>query len=238
MSTFQGLIRRNIINANTQFDKLGYVTTNVANSNTTGYKAVRFEQILDENGYLDGVLRKDYQVGAARRTDQSLDIALDGTGFIPITSKTGDVTYTREGSFKVDKDGYIITNDGSLVGDGIKLPVNYDYLNIKQNGDVAVIKDASNGKEELVGTIPVVNFQNPEGLKASDDNKYLVTAESGEPVLIKDHKKVKQGYLEYSNVNMYDQVNEVMRLNASMLASFKLMKTIDDMYNKSINLNQ
>lgn len=238
MSSFQGLIRRNIINANTQFEKLGYVTTNVSNYSTTGYKAVRFEQILDENGYLQGVLRKDYQTGAARKTDQPLDIALDGTGFIPVTSRTGDVTYTREGSFKIDKDGYIVTNDGCLVGDGIKLPTNYDFIRVKENGDVAVIKDSSKGKEEVVGTIPIVNFQNPEGLKASDNNKYLVTADSGEPVLVKNHKKVKQGYLEQSNVNLYDQVNETMRLNASMLASFKLMKAIDDMYNKSINLNQ
>ena len=59
MATFQGLIRRNIVNANVQFDKLGYITNNMANQNTTAYKSVRFEQVLNEDGYLDGVVRTD-----------------------------------------------------------------------------------------------------------------------------------------------------------------------------------
>lgn len=237
MSSFQGLIRRNIINANTQFERLGHIANNIANYNTTGYKAVRFEQILDENGYLDGVLRKDYTTGATLRTDQLLDVAIDGVGFIPVTSSNGDVTYTREGNFKLDKDGYVMTNDNCLVGDGIQIPANYQDIKIKPNGDVAVILEDA-GKEKVVGNIPVVHFSNPEGLKATDNNKYIVTQESGEPILITNHVSMKQGYIENSNVNMYDQVNDVMRLNASMLASFKLMKTIDDMYNKAINLKQ
>lgn len=237
MSSFQGLIRRNIINTNTQFERLGYVSSNVANYNTTGYKAVRFEQMLSENGYLDGALRTDYTPGSALRTDNVLDIAIGGVGFIPVTSKTGDVTYTREGSFKLDKNGYIITNDNCLVGDGIKIPANYHDLRIKPNGDVAIVVE-NGGTEKIVGNIPLVNFQNPEGLKTSDGNKYLVTKDSGEPILLKNNKNIKQGALERSNVNIYNQVNDVMRLNASMLASFKLMKTIDDMYNKSINLKQ
>lgn len=237
MSSFQGLIRRNVINTNTQFERLGYVSSNVANYNTTGYKAVRFEQMLSENGYLDGALRTDYTPGSVLRTDNVLDVAIKGVGFIPVTSKTGDVTYTREGSFKLDKDGYIITNDNCLVGDGIQIPANYHDLRIKPNGDVAIVS-VNGGTEKVVGNIPLVNFQNPEGLKASDGNKYMVTKDSGEPVLLKNHKNIEQCALERSNVNIYNQVNDVMRLNASMLASFKLMKTIDDMYNKSINLKQ
>lgn len=237
MTSFQGLIRRTVLNTNTQFDRLGYVSNNVANFNTTGYKAVRFEQVLDENGYLNGSVRTNYTPGSILETEQVLDVAINGTGFIPVTSKTGDVTYTREGSFKLDKNGYLITNDNCLVGDGIKIPANYSDLRIKPNGDVAIVP-VEGDPEKVVGTIPLVNFQNPEGLKSSDNNKYLVTSESGEPILMKNHKRIVQGSLERSNVNIYNQVNDVMRLNASMLASFKLMKTIDDMYNKSINIKQ
>lgn len=237
MSSFQGLIRRTVLNTNTQFDRLGYVANNVANFNTTGYKAVRFEQVLDENGYLNGAVRTNYAPGSILQTQQVLDVAVDGTGFIPVTSKTGDVTYTREGSFKLDKNGYIITNDNCLVGDGIKIPANYSDLRIKPNGDVAIVP-VEGEHEKIVGTIPLVNFQNPEGLKSTDNNKYLVTKDSGEPILLKNHKRFVQGSLERSNVNVFNQVNDVMRLNASMLASFKLMKAIDDMYNKSINIKQ
>ena len=237
MTTIQGIINKGIINAATQFEKLGYITSNIANYNTPGYKAVRFEQMLSESGFLSGVERTDYTQGALQRTEREFDIAIDGIGFMPVTSVTGEVSYTREGSFKLDKDGYLITNDGCLVGDGIQIPVNYDNLVIKDNGDVEVY---SNDKRETeyLGNIPLVTFQNLEGLKKGDNNKYYLTAESGEPVLIKNHRRFRQGNVELTNVDVMDQVNEVMRMNASLLASFKVMQTVNDMYSKALQLNQ
>ncbi len=237
MTTLQGIINRGIVNAELQFEKMGYISTNVANYNTNGYKNVRFEQILDENGYMTGVERTDFRPGAIQRTSREFDVAIDGMGFIPVTSPTGDVTYTREGSFKLDKDGYLITNDGYLVGDGIQIPINYDNLVINPNGDVEVI--SNDGKDrEILGNIPLVNFRNPEGLKKSDNNKFFLTAESGEPVLLKEHSRFKQGNIEVTNIDMLNEVNSILRLNASMLASFKVMQTINDMYSKALQLNQ
>ncbi len=237
MATLQGIINRGVVNAELQFEKMGYISKNVSNYNTNGYKTVRFEQMLSENGYLSGVERTDFSQGSIQRTSRDFDIAIDGTGFIPVTSPTGEVTYTREGSFKVNQDGYLITNDGYLVGDGIQVPVNYDNFAISSEGDVEVF--SNDGTErELLGTIPLVNFQNPEGLKKSDNNKYFLTAESGEPVLIKNHNRFKQGSIEVTNIDILTEVNSILRLNASMLASFKVMQTINDMYSKSLQLNQ
>ena len=216
---------------------MGYISTNVSNYNTNGYKAVRFEQMLSENGYLSGVERTDFSQGAIQRTQREFDVAIDGMGFIPVTSPTGDVTYTREGSFRVDKDGYMITNDGYLVGDGIQVPINYDNFAIKPNGEVEVFSNDGTQRETL-GVIPLVNFQNPEGLKKSDNNKYYLTAESGEPVLVKNHTRFKQGNIEVTNIDMLNEVNAILRLNASMLASFKVMQTVNDMYAKALQLNQ
>lgn len=237
MTTLQGIINRGIVNAELQFEKMGYISTNVANYNTNGYKSVRFEQMLNEAGYLSGIERTDFSQGAIQRTERDFDVAIDGTGFIPVTSPTGDVTYTREGSFKVDKDGYIITNDGYLVGDGIQVPVNYDNIAIKENGDVEIYSNDGTQREYL-GNIPLVNFKNPEGLKKSDNNKYYLTAESGEPVLIKNHTRFRQGNIEVTNIDILNEVNSILRLNASMLASFKVMQTINDMYSKALQLNQ
>ena len=237
MTTIQGIIQKGIVNSQLQFDKMGYVSTNVSNYNTTGYKAVRFEQMLSENGYLTGVERTDYSPAAIQRTAREFDIAINGVGFIPVTSPNGDVAYTREGSLKLDKDGYLITNDGYLIGDGIQLPVNYENFVVTQEGDVQIFTNDGT-KRETLGNIPLVTFKNVEGLKKSDNNKYYLTAESGEPVLITNHKRFVHGSLEASNINMFDEINEVMRLNASMLASFKVMQTVNDMYAKALQLNQ
>lgn len=237
MTTIHGIINKGVVNAELQFEKMGYVSTNVSNYNTNGYKTVRFEQMLDESGYLKGYARTDFSQGAIQRTAREFDIAIDGMGFIPVTSPSGDVKYTREGSFGLDKDGYLITNDGYLVGDGIQIPINYDNLQIKANGDVEVYSNDGMTRE-LLGTIPLVNFQNPEGLKKADNNKYYLTAESGEPVLLKNHTRFKQGSIEVTNIDMMNEVNTILRLNASMLASFKVMQTINDMYSKTLQLNQ
>ncbi len=237
MTTLQGIINRGIVNAELQFERMGYISTNVSNYNTNGYKNVRFEQMLDENGYLTGVERTDFSQGAVQRTEREFDVAIIGSGFIPVTSQTGDVTYTREGSFRIDKEGYLITNDGYLVGDGIQIPVNYENLQIKANGDVEIFSNDGT-KRETLGTIPLVNFQNPEGLKKSDNNKFYLTAESGEPILLKTHTRFKQGSIEVTNVDLLTEVNSILRLNASMLASFKVMQTINDMYSKALALNE
>ena len=237
MATLQGIINRGIVNAELQFEKMGYISSNVSNYNTNGYKAVRFEQMLSESGYLSGIERTDFTQGAIQRTARDFDLAIDGSGFIPVTSPTGDVTYTREGSFMVNQDGFLITNDGYLVCDGIQMPVNYDNFAIRANGQVEVY--SNDGTErEILGVIPLVNFQNPEGLKKADNNKYYLTAESGEPVLIKKHERFKQGSLEVTNIDILGEVNSILRLNASMLASFKVMETINDMYSKTLQLNQ
>lgn len=237
MVTFQGLIRKNMVNANVQFERLGYITNNVSNQNTTGYKSTQFEQILNEDGYLDGVIRKDSRPAKLLITDNKFDIGINGQGYIPVTSENGDVKYTRDGKMKQNKEGYLITTDGYLVGDGIKLPINYSNFWIKANGDV-MVADKFGAKPYKVGTIPLVNFQNPDALKAVDGNKVLPTEESGEPVLLVDHNRIEHQKLETSNVNLYSDVNKVMRLNASMLASFQLMKAINDMYDKTIRLQQ
>lgn len=235
MVTFQGLIRKNIVNANVQFEKLGYITNNLSNQNTTGYKSVSFEQILNEDGYLDGVLRRDSRPAQLLITDDKFDMAIRGQGYFPVTSENGDVQYTRDGKMKQNREGYLTTTDGYLVGDGIKLPINYSDFWIKPNGDVMVTKEYGE-KPYKVGTIPIVNFQNPSELKALDGNKFIPTYESGDPVLITNHDRIAHQHLETSNENTFVEVNKVMRLNASMLSSFQLLKAINDMYDKTIRL--
>ena len=143
MYNLQGLIRKNIVNTNMQFEKLGYISTNVTNYSTNAYKPVRFETILSEDGYLSGELRTDFAQGSTRLTHRPFDIALSGAGFIPVTSENGEVTYTRDGSMTVNKDGYLVTNDGHLIGDGIKIPMNYYSIIIQKDGTVECVYDCN-----------------------------------------------------------------------------------------------
>ncbi|MCK7485697.1 MAG: hypothetical protein MZU97_09175 [Bacillus subtilis] len=96
MNTLQGIISRSVDNALTQFETLSYVSTNASNYNTVGYKSQRFENYLMENGRLEGVQRTDFSDGVFYVTRRPLDVAIEGAGFIPVTQKNGQVTYTSE----------------------------------------------------------------------------------------------------------------------------------------------
>ncbi len=238
MYNLQAVIRRNINNATMQFEKLGYVSNNLTNYNTTAYKSASFEQLMREDGYLDGAIRRNTLQGSIRTSKNPFDIAIEGNGYIPVVSADGEIQYTRDGSLKIGSKGYLVTVDDWMVGDGIKIPANSYRIEIKPNGDV-MNYDQAGSLPEKIGTIPIVQFDNPEAMEQGHNNKLVYTEESGEPKIVKNEdSKIKQYAIEASNVNIYDEINDLMRLNTSMIASINLMKVADDMYNKAINIRE
>lgn len=237
MYNMQAVIRKSINNSTLQFERLGYIANNLANYSTVGYKTNRFEQLLREDGYVDGAIRCNAAQGAIRVSGNPYDIAIDGEGYIPVVSPEGVVQYTRDGSLKRGADGYLVTVDDWMVGDGIKIPANSYKFEIKPNGDV-INYDNAGSLPEKIGTIPIVQFDCPESLEKGHNNKLVTTEESGEPYLVKNNQNIRQHALEASNTNIYDEINDMMRLNTSMIASMNLMKVADDMYNKAINIRE
>ena len=237
MYNMQAVTNRCINNATMQFDKLGYVATNLANYSTIGYKTASFEQMLREDGYVDGAIRKNTLQGSIRVSTNPYDIAISGEGYIPVVSPDGEVQYTRDGSLKRGVNGYLMTVDDWMVGDGIKIPPNSYKFEIRPNGDV-INYDKAGSLPEKIGTIPIVQFDNPEALEQGHNNKVVYNNETGDPKLVKDPDSLRQYAVEVSNVNIYDELNTMMRLNASMIASLNLMKVANDMYSKGINLQQ
>lgn len=237
MTTLNGMISRLGENSMAMFESLGYISTNIANYNTTAFKAQRFDTYLNPDGSLEGTARTDYARGSMMVTLRPLDIAIDGAGFIPVTNKKGDTSYTREGSFAVDAKGYLVSSDGWMVADGIKIPPNYEKLKISPEGNVEIL--SKKGLEfKKVGKIPLVSFNNPEGLKILEGNKVVPTEKSGKACLITDHASIKQGKLEGSNIDIYAFVNETLKINGSLITSTKYLKFIDEIYRQSINLRQ
>lgn len=237
MYNMQAVVRKSINNATIQFEKLGYIANNMANYNTVAYKSSSFEQILREDGYLDGAIRTNALQGSIKISKNPYDIAINGEGYIPVVSPDGEVQYTRDGSFKRGAGGYLMTLDDWMVGDGIKIPANSYKFEIKPNGDVYNY-DKAGSLPEKIGTIPIVQFDSPESLEQGNNNKMVITEESGNPRIVKNEENIRQYATEVSNTNIYDEVNNMMKLNASMIASLNLMKVADEMYNKAINLNQ
>ncbi|MBQ8459054.1 flagellar hook basal-body protein [bacterium] len=237
MYNLQGIISKGTNNALVQFERFGQIANNLANVQTTGYKNVTFEQILKEDGYLTGSVKTNYTQGSIRITSDPYDVAIDGAGYIPVVSPTGEVQYTRDGAFKQGKDGYLTTRDGWIVGEGIQIPTNCFKFEIKKNGDVFAYYERGD-KPKKVGTIPLVRFDNPAGMEMADMNRLKPTDDAGEARLVKNHDCFRQNNLEMSNVSIYRSATDLLRLNASMLASMQMLKLADTMYNKAINIRE
>ena len=89
MYNMQAVIRKNINNTTMQFERLGYIANNFANYNTVAYKTNRFEQILREDGYVDGAIRCNALQGDIRISKNPYDVAINGEGYIPVVSTIG-----------------------------------------------------------------------------------------------------------------------------------------------------
>lgn len=234
MGSFQGIIRKSVNSALLQFEKIGYASQNFANFNTNGYKSVSFDEIMTTEGYTKTVVRTNTAQGGFMRTNQPLDICIQGAGYIPVTSSEGNIYYTRDGNFTVDKEGILKTTSGDIVGGGIKIDANAERIEIKKDGKVYSYQ-TNTSKGEHVGTIPLVVFNNPEALKEVGGNKYIETEESGGAILQKDHNKIAQWGIERSNVDMYNEVTGIMRTNAQMIAQYRLVKQASEMYKNAIS---
>lgn len=237
MYNMQAVVRKSINNATMQFEKLGYVANNLANYNTAAYKTSSFEQLLREDGSVDGAIRTNTLQGSIRTSLNPYDIAISGEGYIPVVSPDGEIQYTRDGALKRGENGYLVTVDDWMVGDGIKIPANSYKFEIRSNGDV-MNYDNQGSLPEKIGTIPLVQFDCPEELEQGHNNKMVYNAQSGAPKVIKNSENIRQYATEISNTNIFDEMNDLMRLNTSMIASMNLMKVADDMYNKSINIRE
>ena len=229
----QGIITLVQSNMLSQYDRLAYTTQNIANLNTTGYKAVRFEDIIDADGSVHGKERVDNKTGDFQLTKNPLDIALTSAGYIPVTTPNGEIKYTRDGAFVLNKDGMLITKMGSLVGSGIYIDGTAEKIEIRPNGDVYTYKKIMD-EPEYSGTIPVVRFDNPEMLKDTGGNEFVETEDSGKIQLVEEPDFIKQYGLEHSNVDPMNEVYKVARINASLLASTSLEKAIREMYDTVI----
>jgi flagellar basal-body rod protein FlgG len=234
---FDAIMRLASANANKQMEALSDVSVNVANMNTTGYKSKRFEQYITLDNRLDGIHKVDTVAGDRILTHREMDVFIDGPGYIPVTQPDGAVAYTRDGGFTLNSQGYLVTHRGDLVGDGIRLPSDYKKLHILDNGEVQVKTASQSERYETIGKIKLVRFRNAEELKSVGGNKLLPTEESGEPV-IDTQSQLRQNSLERANVDVHEQVETVLKLNASYISNLRIIKFADDLYRQAVQLRQ
>ena len=123
---------------------------------------------------------KLFTQGNLVNTDNSLDVAIQGRGFVQILMPDGSLGYTRDGSFKQDDQGQLVTSNGYVVQPSISIPENALSVTVGSDGVVSATVPGDSAPSQ-VGTLQLADFVNPAGLQPIGQNLFKETAASGAP---------------------------------------------------------
>jgi flagellar basal-body rod protein FlgG len=232
-------------------EKLDYLSNDLVNSSTIGYKStdIGFKDLLteslDRNGTplvnktaINGTgvkLGVNYTVneqGNLLRTGGKTDLAIEGNGYFAITRSDGSIVYTRDGSFKVDSNGTLVDSNGNKVyvnyenGYGEGNPaLSSDNIVIDQDG--GIMENVGN-QTVKVGTIPVFTAIGDKSFIPVGNSYY--TANSDAQVTQSSGYKVIQGTLEASNVDTSEVFSDIVLTQRAFQLSSKAITTADDLW--------
>lgn len=241
--------------------RLDVISNNMANADTTGFKkqgttSQSFDdeltlRIHNNNGYHNplnyrignmnlgvkiGETYHDFSQGSLRETGNTYDLALSGEdGFFAIqtTNKRGETTvrYTRDGSFTVNMDGYLVTKDGDYVLDTNGRQIQIPGAQTAQNVTIDLYGNISVSGEQ-VARIGVTSFENPQALLLYGENMYESTDAAGPRP---GTATIEQGYLEMSNTNVITEMVNMITVTRAYEAGQKVIQTMDQTMDKAVN---
>jgi flagellar basal-body rod protein FlgG len=242
------------------------IANNLANANTAGYKArhAQFQDLLYQSVVQPGAsagqqttVPSGLQLGLGTRaasneiiftqgnfteTDNPMDLVIQGTGFFQVRRPTGDLAYTRDGSFQLDKNGNMVNSSGDALEPQITIPANAQSVTIAPDGTVSYLLPGQSAAQKA-GQIQIAGFQNPAGLNSIGKNLYQPTDASGDPTVAAPGGQeglgsLLQGYTEQSNVSIVQEFINLIVAQRAYEANSKVVKAADDMYSQVNNIKQ
>ncbi len=209
---------------------LDVVANNVANVNTAGYKADRslFEEFLMPGASMDDfrgrdrrpsyvqdrATFRDFTPGPLQKTTNPLDVAIDGNAFLVVQTPAGE-RYTRDGSFQINAQGQLVTAAGHQVL-GIAGPITFQQtdhdITVSADGTITVLEGTNTITDSIRGRLRLVNFADTQQLKKEGSNLYTATGVTGQPDTA---SRVRQGFLERSNVNSVAEMSRMIEITRS-----------------------
>jgi len=242
------------------------IANNLANSNTTGFKARRtqFQDLLYQSVLQPGaaagaqtVVPSGLQLGLGTRpaansivfsqgslteTDNTLDIAINGKGFFQVQQPDGTTAYTRSGNFQLNANGNVVDANGNPLVPPITIPAQAQTVTIAPDGTVSYTQPGQTATQ-TAGQIQLANFPNPGGLNSLGNGLFSPTDASGVAIVGNPGGSdgvgtLQQGYLENSNVSIVEEFVNMISSQRAYEANTKVVKAADEMYQQVNNVTQ
>ena len=244
------VISNNIANINTtsfkknraEFKDLIYqdVNVNPQSTNVTGIVENPNARVQVGHGVQTTSTQKVFAQGSMQETRRPLDVAITGEGFFQLTKPDGTFAYTRDGSFKLSAEGSIVSSNGYVLDPGFQVDENVSDIKINKEG--LVVAKQNTGESVELGSIQLVKFVNPGGLKALGNNMYAESEASGAPIIgspsLEGFGELQQYYLEASNVDIVDEMISMITAQRAYEINSKTVQTVEQMMQMANNLKR
>jgi flagellar basal-body rod protein FlgG len=239
-----------------QDKQLSTISNNLANTSTVGFKRDRamFEDLLYQvqrqpgaQSTQDSQLPSGLQLGTGTRvvatqkqfsqgniqvTEQPLDVAINGRGFLQILQADGTIAYTRNGQLQINSEGQVVNNDGLVLEPAITVPQGASRITIGKDGTVNAYTVGQVAPEQL-GNITLADFVNPAGLQAIGGNLFVESVASGDAQQGAPGENgmgaLLQGNLESSNVDIVEEMVNMITTQRAYEMNSKVVSTADQM---------
>lgn len=248
------------------------IANNLANVNTTGYKrgALRFQDIMESAVYSQGgsILRNDtsryignlsmgsqslqyvhdFSQGALNKTGNPYDVAIEGDGFFKIRDINGKVSYTRNGSFVVNNEDYLVTKQGEYVLDVNNrrirmIPEDFDPELFRDKMEIVIgesgnIEMNSYNQKIPMQTIGIFDFSDKEDLFEIGDAKFIPKDTVNNPELRAEKFSVQQGMLELSNSNVIREMINTISTSRNYESLAKVVSTNNELLQTAVSVGR
>lgn len=246
-----------------QQTRLDVTAHNIANVSTNGFKKERaeFADLMYQNlrgagsatgtgttapsnteiglGVRLSTTTRQIGQGELHQTNNPLDVAIEGHGYLPITMPNGETQYTRNGALQLTAEGKLVTSEGYAVLGDITIPPDSTSVSIASDGTITAIQPGQSQAVEL-GKIQIATFTNPGGLAAQGGTLYHETSASGAAVLGTPGEggagTLRQGMLEVSNVNVVEEMIDLISGQRAYEINSRVIKAADEMLGQTAQL--
>jgi len=212
---FQDLLYVNQRQAGTQSSQVSYVPT--GESIGLGTHTAAVDQIFTE--------------GELTNTGNPLDVAIQGDGFFQVSMPDGSIAYTRDGSFRLDQNGRLVTLDGYAILPGINVPQGARNITIGPDGTISAQVNNQTVPTQ-VGQLQVIRFLNPAGLNPNGQNLYTQSQAAGPPQAGVAGQNgvgsIAQGFLEMPNESTVTELVGLIEAQRAYEASSKAVQVSDE----------
>lgn len=222
--------------------QMAVIANNVANMNTAGYKreGALFQSYLETMHsaptrsarpvafVIDQGMTRDLEQGEFILTDDPLNAAINGDGYFTVRTPEGQTAYTRNGKFRLDSEGFLVTAEGAQVLNTEGQPIQFQV----EDTDIAIAQDGTvSTNNGVIGRIAITQFANPYLLEKLG-NTYL-TGEGGQ-ILPANQVHLKTGVIEGSNVKAITEVAQMTEIMRAYQATSRLIDRYNDIRQQGI----